>query len=67
MEEDGFTLVKRTKKGKNKVNNPSKSPGPYSKEAHPDLSTEEIQEYIRYAPLIFSFPLIFFINFGLVN
>ena len=49
MEEDGFTLVKRTKKGKNKVNNPSNSPGPYSKEAHPDLSTEEIQEYIRYA------------------
>lgn len=47
MEEDGFTLVKRTKKGKNKVNNPSNSPGPYSKEAHPDLSTEEIQEYIR--------------------
>ena len=60
MEEDGFTLVKRTKKGKNKVNNPSKSPGPYSKEAHPDLSTEEIQEYIRYAPLTFSFPLIIY-------
>ena len=47
MEEDGFTLVKRTKKGKNKVN-PSNSPHP-SKEAHPHLSTEEIQEYIRYA------------------
>jgi len=49
MEEDGFTLVKRTKKGKNKVNIPKNStPHPYSKlEAHSDLSTEEIQENIR--------------------
>lgn len=53
MEEDGFTLVKRTKKGKNKVNIPKNStPHPYSKlEAHSDLSKEEIQENIRYVRL----------------
>ena len=53
MEEDGFTLVKRTKKGKNKVNIPKNStPHPHSKlETHSDLSTEEIQENIRYVRL----------------